>query len=51
MGRRLGYADEMRTTVVGSYPVPEWLKTAPGESALRDALGLVLQAQERAGSK
>ena len=39
----------MRTTVVGSYPVPDWLKAAPGEQALEDAMDLVLRAHERAG--
>ena len=31
----------MRTTVVGSYPVPDWLKASPTEEALEDALPLV----------
>ena len=39
----------MKTTVVGSYPVPDWLKAAPGEQALEDAIDLVLRAHERAG--
>lgn len=39
----------MKTTVVGSYPVPDWLKAAPGEQALEDAMSLVLHAHEQAG--
>ena len=39
----------IKTTVVGSYPVPDWLKAAPGEQALEDAMALVLHAHERAG--
>ena len=38
-----------KTTVVGSYPVPEWLKSAPSPQALEDAMRLVLDVQERAG--
>ena len=34
----------MKTTVVGSYPVPDWLKAAPGEQALEDAMALVLES-------
>ena len=39
----------MKTTVVGSYPVPDWLKRAPDEEALGDALTVVMDAQLRAG--
>lgn len=39
----------MKTSVVGSYPVPEWLKVSPGPAGLQDALRLVLDVQERAG--
>lgn len=39
----------MKTTVVGSYPVPDWLKAAPGEQALEDAMSIVLRAHELAG--
>ncbi len=44
-------ADEARikTTVVGSYPVPEWLLRSPTESALVDATRVVLATQEHAG--
>jgi len=39
----------IRTTVVGSYPVPAWLAAMPSSPALRDALLLVLKTQELAG--
>ena len=39
----------LKTTVVGSYPVPEWLKASPSPAALQDAIRLVLDVQERAG--
>jgi 5-methyltetrahydropteroyltriglutamate--homocysteine methyltransferase len=39
----------IQTTVVGSYPVPEWLKTSPNPQTLRDAIRLVMDVQERAG--
>ena len=39
----------MTTTVVGSYPVPEWLKQCSDEAALGDALTVVMEGQRRAG--
>jgi 5-methyltetrahydropteroyltriglutamate--homocysteine methyltransferase len=42
-------APRIQTTVVGSYPVPEWLAAAPSEQALVDATRVVLHTQERAG--
>lgn len=39
----------IKTTVVGSYPVPDWLVSAPSEHALTDATRVVLHTQERAG--
>jgi len=39
----------IRTTVVGSYPVPDWLAAAPSEQALIDATQVVLATQEQAG--
>ena len=42
-------ASGIRTTVVGSYPVPAWLPGAPTERALIDATRVVLHTQERAG--
>ncbi|MBF0276445.1 MAG: cobalamin-independent methionine synthase II family protein [SAR324 cluster bacterium] len=37
------------TTVVGSYPIPDWLVNAPSEQALADATRVVLNTQETAG--
>jgi 5-methyltetrahydropteroyltriglutamate--homocysteine methyltransferase len=37
------------TTVVGSYPVPDWLAAAPSEQALIDATRVVIATQEQAG--
>ena len=42
-------APRIRTTVVGSYPVPDWLAAAPSEQALADATRVVLATQEHAG--
>jgi 5-methyltetrahydropteroyltriglutamate--homocysteine methyltransferase len=39
----------IRTTVVGSYPVPEWLIALPSQQALIDATKVVFQIQELAG--
>jgi 5-methyltetrahydropteroyltriglutamate--homocysteine methyltransferase len=39
----------IRTTVVGSYPVPAWLAAMPSSSALRDAVMVVMKTQELAG--
>ncbi|MDE2230041.1 MAG: cobalamin-independent methionine synthase II family protein [Alphaproteobacteria bacterium] len=39
----------IKTTVVGSYPVPDWLAALPSEQALVDATRVVLHTQERAG--
>lgn len=39
----------IRTTVVGSYPVPDWLVTSPSEQALSDATRVVIGVQEQAG--
>ncbi len=40
---------DIKTTVVGSYPVPQWLAAYPSESGLRDAVLAVLKIQELAG--
>src|SRR5688572_2291569 len=37
------------TTVVGSYPVPDWLAALPSEQALVDATAVVFKTQELAG--
>jgi 5-methyltetrahydropteroyltriglutamate--homocysteine methyltransferase len=42
-------APRIKTTVVGSYPVPEWLVAAPSEQALVDATRVVIATQEQAG--
>jgi len=39
----------MRTTVVGSYPVPVWLRVVSTRDSLRDAMLVVLKTQELAG--
>lgn len=39
----------IQTTVVGSYPVPEWLRVFPNSLNLRDAMMVVLKTQELAG--
>lgn len=40
---------QIKTTVVGSYPVPDWLSALPSEQALADATRVVLHTQEHAG--
>lgn len=42
-------APAIRTTVVGSYPVPEWLRAVPSQQGLIDATRAVFQIQEVAG--
>src|SRR5213082_1055557 len=39
----------IRTTVVGSYPIPEWLVALPSQQALIDATRVVFKTQEMAG--
>jgi 5-methyltetrahydropteroyltriglutamate--homocysteine methyltransferase len=39
----------IKTTVVGSYPIPDWLAALPSEQALLDATRIVLHTQEQAG--
>jgi len=39
----------IKTTVVGSYPVPKWLQTASTREGLRDAMLAVIKTQELAG--
>src|SRR5229473_7908632 len=39
----------IRTTVVGSYPVPGWLAAQPTAVNLRDAVMVVIKTQELAG--
>lgn len=40
---------QIKTTVVGSYPVPDWLVAFPSKPALRDAMMVILKTQELAG--
>src|SRR5258707_3738322 len=42
-------APRILTTVVGSYPVPDWLSALPSEQALLDATSVVFKVQEMAG--
>jgi 5-methyltetrahydropteroyltriglutamate--homocysteine methyltransferase len=42
-------APRIKTTVVGSYPVPDWLAASPSEQALADAMRVVIATQEQAG--
>jgi 5-methyltetrahydropteroyltriglutamate--homocysteine methyltransferase len=39
----------IKTTVVGSYPFPDWLAALPSEQALMDATRVVIHTQEKAG--
>jgi 5-methyltetrahydropteroyltriglutamate--homocysteine methyltransferase len=39
----------IRTTTVGSYPVPEWLSALPSEQALSDATRMVFALQRQTG--
>ncbi len=40
---------EIKTTVVGSYPIPGWLSAYPSTPNLRDAILVVLKTQELVG--
>jgi 5-methyltetrahydropteroyltriglutamate--homocysteine methyltransferase len=39
----------IKTTVVGSYPMLDWLAASPSQQALEDATMVVLKTQELAG--
>src|SRR6188472_2751590 len=39
----------IKTTVVGSYPLPDWLGALPSEQAVIDATRVVIATQEKAG--
>ncbi len=39
----------IETTLVGSYPIPDWLRAHPTAQALADATSVVLRLQEQAG--
>src|SRR6266540_5606560 len=45
----LPQSPRLLTTVVGSYPVPDWLAALPSEQALLDATSVVFKTQELAG--
>ncbi len=40
---------KIRTTLVGSYPVPAWVLNTPTRASLHDALKVVVKTQELAG--
>lgn len=40
---------KIQTTVVGSYPIPQWLYGDTSRTTLRDAIAVVLKTQELAG--
>lgn len=42
-------SEMIRTTTVGSYPVPAWLAAQPGAAALVDAMRVVFDTQRQAG--
>lgn len=42
-------SNRINTTVVGSYPVPDWLRVVPNRPNLRDAVMTVIATQELAG--
>jgi 5-methyltetrahydropteroyltriglutamate--homocysteine methyltransferase len=44
-----GNSRDILTTVIGSYPRPDWLDTNPTEQQLRDAIAVVLKTQEIVG--
>jgi 5-methyltetrahydropteroyltriglutamate--homocysteine methyltransferase len=44
-----GAAPRIKTTVVGSYPIPDWLAAYPTDRGLIDATRVVLHTQEKAG--
>ena len=41
----------IRTTVVDSYPVPDWLMAMPSRKGLIDATKVVFKTQEMAGNR
>jgi len=42
-------ASRIKTTVVGSYPIPDWLVALPSDQGVTDATQVVLHTQELAG--
>ena len=49
MTSALSQTPAVQTTVVGSYPMPEWLRAYPTRDHLRDAAVVVVRTQEMAG--
>ena len=49
MSRTPERSPRIKTTVVGSYPVPDWLVAPPSQQALIDATRVVFKTQEMAG--
>src|SRR6266436_340527 len=43
------FTPAIRTTVVGSYPIPDWLVALPSQQALIDATRVGFKTQETAG--
>src|SRR6202043_4216513 len=39
----------IRTTTVGSYPIPDWLTALPSDQARTDAMRVVFDIQRQAG--
>jgi len=39
----------IRTTTVGSYPIPDWLAALPSDQARTDAMRVVFDIQRQAG--
>jgi 5-methyltetrahydropteroyltriglutamate--homocysteine methyltransferase len=42
-------SNDIKTTVVGSYPVPQWLRMMPTSGNVRDAVMVIMKTQELAG--
>ena len=49
MAQESEQAPRIKTTVVGSYPMPDWLVALPSEQALIDATRSIIHTQEKAG--
>lgn len=49
MAQNAGTGPRIKTTVVGSYPMIDWLVALPSEQALIDATRAVIHTQEKAG--
>lgn len=44
-----GSAPRIRTTTVGSYPIPDWLSAYPTEQSVTDATRVIVDTQRQAG--